>query len=243
MKKIFHLGSSWSESNSMVNHGLPFFIASKLESKGIDFTYYSTALGGCGLGTQFEILTNILNEHLDPDLIILEVTTSDRFHAQIKHPSKIVWDKDDGHDKVLVCRDWLIEHYIFWMPMYKEIINRHWQFLYNKDTYLKTAKALNNVNFNWDSLFLSRICAIKSILQKRNIPYIIYAHDSNQLFEDQNSKFAHREIIEQLDFTVNGILGDNFTKFSIDSGHHMSPKGDKLIAEHILVPRILEKLK
>lgn len=242
MKNIFHLGSSWSESNSMVDQGLPFFVASALEKKGIDFTYYSPAIGGCGIGTQFEILLKILEGNITPDLVIFEVTTSARFHAEIKNSKVIQWVKDDGHDKIMTCRDWTVDNYIFWMRHYKEIIDFHWKYLYNKDTYLKTAKNMVNVDFNWDSIFYARICAIRQILTGKNIPHIIYAHDTNQLFADLTSNMMHKEIIKSLDFSINGILGKNFTKFSIDVGHHMSPKGDKLIAEHILLPRISEKL-
>lgn len=244
MKNIFHLGSSWSEVNGMPGHSLPFFVTEGLIEKGIDVKYHSSAVGGCGLGTQFEILLKILNGKEKVDFVLFEVTTYDRFHCQLED-SKIIWEQDDCHPNIVQCRHWLVKDYIFWMPIYKEIINQYWPYLPSKGTYLKIAKLLNAGNFNWESIFLSRIVTIKNLLKKRNIPFLIYAHDSNQMID---KKFLPqpiiKEVYDELDFCVNEYIGEEtFKKYAIDRGYHMSPKGDKLIADQVLIPKIIEKLK
>lgn len=244
MKNILHLGSSWSEVNGVPNHSLPFFVTEGLINRGIDVNYYSTAMGGCGLGVQFEILLNILNGKEKIDFVLFEVTTFDRFHCQLLD-SDIVWEKEDSHPNIVQCRNWLIKNYIFWMPLHKEIINQHWPYLSNKGTYLKMAKLLNAGDFNWESIFLSRIVTIKNLLKKRNIPFLIYAHDSKQMVDKTRiSQLTLKEIYDELDFCVNEYIGiETFKKFAIDRGFHMSPNGDRYIAENVLIPKIIEKLK
>ena len=240
MKNILHLGSSWSEVNGVPNHSLPFFVTEGLINRGIDVNYYSTAMGGCGLGVQFEILLNILNGKEKIDFVLFEVTTFDRFHCQLLD-SDIVWEKEDSHPNIVQCRNWLIKNYIFWMPLHKEIINQHWPYLSNKGTYLKMAKLLNAGDFNWESIFLSRIVTIKNLLKKRNIPFLIYAHDSKQMVDKTRiSQLTLKEIYDELDFCVNEYIGiETFKKFAIDRGFHMSSNGDRYIAENVLIPKII----
>jgi hypothetical protein len=114
----------------------------------------------------------------------------------------------------------------------------------NKRTVFEIAKNYNSsIVFNWDSIFFSRIVAIKNLLKKNNIPFIIYGHDRNQSFEDVRPSLE-KEIYENLDFFINEQLGSKlFKRFSIDRGCHMSVEGDKFIAENIMVPKIIDKLK
>jgi|694.fasta_scaffold21685_10 hypothetical protein len=248
MKNIFHLGCSWSEANGSPDFGgrytLPYFITTNLIEKGIDINYYSPAMGGCGLGTQLEILLKILEEETKIDLVIVEITTNQRFHGQRQLPNKIVWEQDNSHPNILECKKWIIDNYVFWMPIYKEMINHHWYFMQNKRTVFEIAKNYNSsIVFNWDSIFFSRIVAIKNLLKKNNIPFIIYGHDRNQSFEDVRPSLE-KEIYENLDFFINEQLGSKlFKRFSIDRGCHMSVEGDKFIAENIMVPKIIDKLK
>lgn len=243
MKNIFHLGCSWSECNNMVGHSLPYFITNGLEDKIGEFKYHASGIGGCGLGTQFEILLKILESGTTVDLVLFEVTTSDRYHCQINN-TPIRWDQSDSHKNILICREWAIENYVFWMPIYKEIINSFWTYLHNKHTYLKIAKVINSADFNWESIFLARIMAIKGLLAKANIPCIIYAHDSNQILYQDTRSLAFNHVYSELDFCINNLISKKeFDKFSIDQGRHMSVAGDKYIAENIMIPRILEKLQ
>jgi hypothetical protein len=84
------------------------------------------------------------------------------------------------------------------------------------------------------------MCAIKKILEQCSIPHLIYTHCTPH-WEVQHVLF--NEFINSIvDFDVQTELKENFNKFIYDNGHHFDNEGNRVVAENLIVPKILPYL-
>ena len=235
MKKILHLGCSWSQFNHEGQKGVPENTVEVLKEKNVDVLYYSASHGGCDLGTQFEVLKSEIGKGYD--FIIFQVTSDSRHHIRTGHYN-LDWTPTVSHPTIYKCDVSLRKSFVFWNPNYGKAIDQFWH-KHNRD-YRMAAKL--SYSYDWDdqSLYFGQICSIKKILEKSNTPYIIYSH-RNIWWEKHNNIFqAHTT--DLLDFDVETQLGDNFNSYIVDDGHHLSSQGNRIVAEELIVPRLLPYL-
>ena len=100
MKKILHLGCSWSQFNHEGQKGVPENTVEVLKEKNVDVLYYSASHGGCDLGTQFEVLKSEIGKGYD--FIIFQVTSDSRHHIRTGHYN-LDWTPTVSHPNIYKC--------------------------------------------------------------------------------------------------------------------------------------------
>jgi len=236
IKKILHLGCSFSQYNHEGKHGVPENVVDILKEKSIDVLYYSASHGGCDVGTQFEILKSEIKNNYD--FVIFQITNDNRKHIRI-NSNKLKWTPSETYQNIYKCDMSVRNNFVFWNPNYEKIIDAFWP--KQSSEFKKIAKT--NYSHDWDdqSIYFSYICAIKKILEQFSIPHLIYTHYKPYWIGNHNILFD--ELIDSIvDFDVRTELKENFIKFIYDSGHHFDNEGNRVVAEQLIVPRILSQL-
>lgn len=235
MKKILHLGCSFSQYNHEGKHGVPENVVDVLKEKSINVRYYSASHGGCDVGTQFEILKSEIKNNYD--FIIFQITNDKRKHIRI-NAKQLKWTPSETYQNIYKCDMSVRDNFVFWNPNYEQIINGFWP--RHASRFKEIAKNSYLYDCDDQSIYFSYICAIKKILEQCAIPHLIYTH-CTPYWEVHHVVF--NEFINSIvDFDVQTELKENFNKFIYDGGHHFDNEGNRIVAENLIVPRILPYL-
>jgi len=243
MKKILHLGCSWSEiSPFRDNQSSPItLLNSLLKEKDKDFKIYSTASGGSSIGMQIDLLLQILDTDLKFDAIIFQSTTLGRGYSRNLLDFTPVSEKDFieftpkyPSSTVYTLRDYEYKNY-HWYSTQSIVPKRHSITGKNLNTFFVFK---NRIQYDENSEFFGQVLLAKKILENSKIPFIMYGH---QIIDAQRSGFPLRcydDIRKEFDF----VSAEEFdiNPYCIDDGHHLSLQGNLKVAE-ILLPLALDR--
>ena len=236
MKKILHLGCSWSQYFHQGQIGIPENVVEVLEEKNKEVLYYTASHGGCDIGTQIEILKTEIKNNFD--FILFQITSPNRHHIRTGNYD-IEWVPSSSHKNLLKCDVSLRRNFVFWNPNYGAAIDSFWP--KHSKTYRSVAKLSYAYDWDEETRFFSYICNIKFLLKNFNVPHLIYTHYPSW-WGPQNEIF-NLHLNNLIDFDVKTELTEEiFNSFIIDDGHHLSSQGNRAVAENLIVPKLLPYL-
>jgi hypothetical protein len=235
MKRILHLGCSWSQHRHENQVGVPENMVSLLNEKNIPVEYYSASTGGCDIGTQFEILKSEINNGYD--YIIFQITSDQRHHIRIRN-NKLDWVPSPTQS-VYICDRSLKQNFVYWNPSYGTAIEQTWP-IHSRD-YRAAAKMSYAHDWDEQSSYFAHICAVKTLLEHSKIPYMIYTH--YPCWWEKHNRSYTEYVNNIIDFDVRTELTEEvFDSFIVDNGHHLSSQGNRLVSEKLILPRVLTYL-
>jgi hypothetical protein len=227
LNSLIHLGCSWSRAGAQGNGdlGVPECLSTHLPNT----TYYTSSVGGGDQYSQIEILKLMIEK---VDLVIFQMTSTYRWSVRIGHNTDISWESFFNKN-VLKCEEWLRQNFVYWNPNYEACIDH---FFYGEEKWKKLAEQIYLHDFHAEQMFFNSVAGIRKICEIYNKPLILYGHRKDAF----SGEFLKNNLEEILDFITFEEFGgeDEAMKYVIDNGHHFGTRGNKIVAEQLLLPRI-----
>lgn len=212
--RILFIGCSWTDHRIDEYPPMgPYQEFSKFFSGRIDVI----AHGGTSIDMHFDLLQQLdLSLY---DFVIFQVTAAHRGYFR-KNNFRLLEEDDfnSAEGKIYEVRSYLEKNYEWYNPgWYGRLSKENWKQM--------KRKILGQPNpGEFEKEWLSCIYKVQKYLEDNSKKYIMYHHVLDHIHDSDVIEKAEK--IE----SVKNWLGDSFKLLSLDRGHHLNQKGNKIVA-------------